>query len=110
MPESPENFRPGTDTDLMALYQAAIGKAPRTRPGNRRRITPAQAPDWLTEWRAERDARYRILSCGHYTDKESQERYLAWRPRRGVWFCEECEEWLPFKRTPKVKPPEVPEF
>lgn len=54
---------------------------------------------------------YLKLSCTHYTTKEEQEAVIARPPRRGVYWCSECQEWLELQPKP-VRPvlPDVPEF
>ncbi len=83
------------------------------RPGDiERDKTPATVyvPEWLKEWRENQKSRYRKMTCGHYTDAITQERYSAWRPGKGRWYCENCEEWLPLSLREithelPVKPP-----
>lgn len=50
-------------------------------------------------------AKYIHISCGHYTDLETQERYGFARPKRGMVYCEDCDKWLK-----PVKPPVPPDL
>jgi hypothetical protein len=48
-------------------------------------------------------AKYIHISCGHYTDLETQQRYGFCRPKRGVVYCEDCDKWLKVARPPAPK-------
>lgn len=37
---------------------------------------------------------YIYLVCGHITHPEEQEFYSIWKPKRGLYYCEKCEEWV----------------
>jgi hypothetical protein len=52
-------------------------------------------------------AKYICISCGHYTDLETQQVYGFARPKRGYVWCEKCDDWL--RVMPKRKPKPLPE-
>lgn len=52
-------------------------------------------------------AKYICISCGHYTDLETQQVYGFARPKRGLVWCETCNDWL--RVMPKRKPKALPE-
>jgi hypothetical protein len=33
------------------------------------------------------------LACGHITTPEEQELHRLWKPRKGLYRCEQCHEW-----------------
>jgi len=47
-------------------------------------------------------ARYIPIMCGHMTDLETQHRYAVWRPKRGLVYCDKCDDWLAVKPPPKA--------
>jgi hypothetical protein len=36
---------------------------------------------------------YIHLKCGHVTTMEEIERYFAWQPKPGKYFCDNCGKW-----------------
>lgn len=56
-------------------------------------------------------AKYIHISCGHYTDLETQQRYGFARPKRGLVYCEDCDKWFRVARPTVREPlPEDPMF
>lgn len=56
-------------------------------------------------------AAYVRLSCSHWTTREAIESDECFRPRKGVYYCCVCEEWLPAApRPPRVKYPDEPPY
>jgi hypothetical protein len=49
-------------------------------------------------------ARYIHLSCGDYTTRETAERESLWRPKKGLYFCEAHNKWVPVYVPPKPPP------
>lgn len=45
-------------------------------------------------------ARYLHLECGHYGTLEDDERYSHWRPKKGVSWCEKCNDWVAIAKPP----------
>jgi hypothetical protein len=56
-------------------------------------------------------ARYITIECGHYTDLETQQLYGFARPKRGLVWCEKCDDWLKVAKPPAPQQlPETPMF
>lgn len=47
--------------------------------------------------------RYAELSCGHLTSPETDELYHAFKPHRGLHWCETCNKWRELKPRPKIE-------
>ena len=85
-------------------WETWLDKKTRPRPSRARIIVRNVA-------REKELAAYMHLSCGHWTTREEQEFRSVWKPRKGVWYCPECEEWLILWKPPEKKPlTEVPPF
>jgi hypothetical protein len=56
-------------------------------------------------------ARYIPLVCEHYTTLETDLQYSAWRPKKGLSFCETCNAWVKSgRRRAPVQTPMDPLF
>jgi hypothetical protein len=47
--------------------------------------------------------RYLHLECGHMSTLETDEKFSAWRPRKGVTWCEAHAAWVPIARPPEPR-------
>lgn len=48
-------------------------------------------------------SRYIRLTCEHLTTREEQEFVVYWRPKRGTYWCPQCNKWLS-AQAPAPKP------
>lgn len=56
-------------------------------------------------------ARYLHLECGHYQTLETFNLYLVFRPKKGLTFCESCNENVKIAQPPHRRPlPQEPMF
>jgi hypothetical protein len=52
-------------------------------------------------------SKYLPLVCGHFSTLDTDLSYSCYRPKRGVTFCESCNDWVEVQKPPA--PPEYPD-